>query len=60
MARFYQQGLGLRPDGDPLTVSIGIAERKADGVREWSRLVQVADERMYRAKKAGKNRYIAS
>lgn len=59
MARLYQQGLGSRPDGDPLTVSIGIAERKADGAEEWSRLVQIADERMYRAKKAGKNRYIS-
>ncbi|AWP24173.1 GGDEF domain-containing protein [Acidiferrobacter sp. SPIII_3] len=44
-----------RPDGTPLTFSIGVAEWRADGVTRWQALVALADERMYQAKTMGKN-----
>jgi len=56
--RLREHGLGRRPDGQPLTVSVGIAEYKADGVRSADELVELADRRMYRAKQAGRNRYV--
>jgi len=34
-ARLHAGGLGNRPDGRPLTVSIGIAERRADTAGHW-------------------------
>ena len=48
-----------RPDGTPLTFSIGITEWRADGVTRWQALVALADERMYQAKALGKNRIVA-
>ncbi|MCW8836005.1 MAG: GGDEF domain-containing protein, partial [Rhodospirillales bacterium] len=54
--RILGGSLGKRPDGSPLTVSIGIAEATADGMEDWVDLVKLADERMYDAKRAGKNR----
>lgn len=58
--RMRQMGLGTRPDGTPLTGSIGIAERIADGADEWHDLVEKADHRMYRAKQEGRNRYFCN
>jgi len=58
-ARLHAGGLGNRPDGSPLTVSIGIAERRADAAGHWRVLVEQADKRMYEAKRAGKNRCVA-
>lgn len=58
-ARLYTGGLGARPDGKPLTVSIGIAERRADVAGHWRVLLEQADQRMYQAKRAGKNRCVA-
>lgn len=57
--RLHVGGLGERPDGRPLTVSIGIAERRADVAGHWHALVEQADQRMYEAKRAGKNRCVA-
>jgi diguanylate cyclase (GGDEF)-like protein len=57
--RFAAQGVGLRPDGDPLTASIGVAERQADGIADMQALVELADQRMYSAKESGGNRYLA-
>ena len=54
--RLRETGLGIRPDGLPLTASIGIAERVVDQAQQWSDLVEKADRRMYAAKQAGKNR----
>ncbi|MDE2090019.1 MAG: GGDEF domain-containing protein, partial [Gammaproteobacteria bacterium] len=47
-----------RPDGKPLTYSIGIAEWSADGLTHWQPLVALADQRMYQAKAAGKARIV--
>jgi diguanylate cyclase (GGDEF)-like protein len=57
--RLSQTGLGNRPDGRPLTVSVGMAERIGDGVYDWPQLVELADQRMYVAKRAGKNRCVS-
>ena len=54
--RILQRGLGNRPDGKPLTASVGIAELHSDGCQQWQEVVAVADGRMYRAKEAGRNR----
>ncbi|MGE5547917.1 MAG: diguanylate cyclase [Solirubrobacterales bacterium] len=57
--RLREAGLGLRPDGAPITASIGIAERLADGSQQWTELVEKADHRMYMAKQSGKDRVIS-
>ena len=54
--RLAEVGLGRRPDNLPVTASIGIAERKSDGVDRLRSLTELADSRMYRAKQAGRNR----
>lgn len=56
--RLAQTGIGARPDYQPITASIGIAERKADGIDTLTALVECADARMYEAKRAGRNRYV--
>ncbi|HJU70992.1 MAG TPA: GGDEF domain-containing protein [Paucimonas sp.] len=56
LTRLQHLGFGLRPDGAPVTASIGITERKADQARDWKALVDMADRRMYRAKQDGRNR----
>lgn len=58
VARLRSAGLGIRPDGRPLTASIGVAERLADGTENWNELVERADHRMYAAKQSGKDRVI--
>lgn len=58
MDRIVQDWLAERPDGQPLTASIGLAERRADGVKSWEALVETADKRMYAAKQGGRARYV--
>ena len=58
LARLRTAGLGERPDGTPLTASIGLAERRDDGAIHWPQLVETADSRMYEAKQAGRNRLV--
>lgn len=53
--RIIQDGLGKRPDGRPLTVSMGLAERQTDDASDWPQLIALADERMYVAKTSGKD-----
>ena len=53
--RLRLQGFGLRPDGKPQTASFGIAESVSDSAATWGELVTLADQRMYRAKQAGKD-----
>jgi diguanylate cyclase (GGDEF)-like protein len=60
LTRLSKKGFGIRPDGSPITASIGIAERQMDRAEDWKRLVELADSRMYLAKKSGRNRIIAS
>ncbi len=58
LARLRDSGLGQRPDGMPLTASIGIANSHEDNVSHWETLIQRADQRMYAAKEQGRNRAI--
>ncbi|MBF0612614.1 MAG: GGDEF domain-containing protein [Magnetococcales bacterium] len=48
--------LGQRPDGAPITASVGMSEILTDNTSQLSQLIVLADQRMYRAKKSGKNR----
>jgi diguanylate cyclase (GGDEF)-like protein len=57
--RLRTKGLGVLPDGRPVTVSIGVAEYRADAAGDTRELVALADRRMYLAKEAGRNRYVA-
>ena len=56
--RLREQGLGSRPEGGRLTASFGVAERLADRATDWRQLVEIADQRMYQAKLAGKDRCV--
>ena len=56
MERLQASGLGERPDGTPLTASIGLAERFFDQIESSGTLLELADQRMYKAKAAGRNR----
>lgn len=55
MTRLRRSGFGLRPDRDLITASIGLSEFKADGCNDWRKLVEIADQRMYAAKRLGRN-----
>lgn len=52
--RIRQFGFGLRPDGAPMTASIGLSERVSDEKSSWQDLLGLADKRMYEAKTSGK------
>ncbi len=52
--RIIDGWLGTRPDGAPLTASMGLAERQTDGATDWSELIALSDKRMYVAKTSGK------
>lgn len=56
--RLRAHGLGSLPDGRVVTVSIGVAEYRADAAGDAGELVALADRRMYLAKQAGRNRYV--
>lgn len=56
--RLRQAGFGDRPDGKPMTASIGIAERRQDKAPDWPHLIELADQRMYGAKKGGRDRAV--
>lgn len=53
--RMLRRGLGMRPDGTPLTASIGLAERCRDFAESPTELIELADRRMYLAKASGRN-----
>ncbi len=59
MKRMRDLGFGVRPEGAPLTASIGVAERVADRAADWKALVDLADARMYEAKRRGRDRIVA-
>jgi diguanylate cyclase (GGDEF)-like protein len=56
--RLRASGLGQRPDGRPVTASIGVAERSEDKSSDCKKLVDIADHRMYLAKQAGKDKVV--
>lgn len=56
LERLRSQGFGQRPDGSPQTASIGLAERLHESATSVQQLVDCADQRMYEAKKQGRNR----
>jgi diguanylate cyclase (GGDEF)-like protein len=59
MARLRNIGFGLRPDQARITASIGIAERVADQTDDWKSLIEIADQRMYRAKQNGRDQVVS-
>ena len=59
LARLRRVGFGMRPDGMPVTASIGVAERGADACPAWQALVEQADRRMYQAKQDGRDRVVS-
>lgn len=58
LERLATHGLGDRPDGRAQTASIGFAESEVDASTDWPRLVELADQRMYQAKRSGRNAVI--
>lgn len=56
--RLMDAGLGGRPDGSPLTASIGVSELFTDDIKDWKALVELADQRMYQAKQSGRARSV--
>jgi diguanylate cyclase (GGDEF)-like protein len=56
--RLRSTGFSQRPDGTAVTASIGIAERMTDQSDSWRTLVETADNRMYAAKQAGRDRIV--
>lgn len=58
LERIAKAGLGLRPDGIPVTASIGVAERINDRASDPMALIALADKRMYAAKTFGRNCYV--
>jgi len=59
LQRLLSKGLGVRPDGVPVTASVGLAERQHDSADDWWRLVDLAELRMLKARAAGGNRTVA-
>lgn len=55
LGRLSRSGFGERPDGAPVTASIGLAERISDGMDDWKELMEKADQRMYFAKRNGRD-----
>ncbi len=56
--RIMTAGLGDRPDGAPVTASMGVAEIQRDGLKDWKSQVELADHRMYAAKTNGRARCV--
>lgn len=55
LQRLRSEGFGLRPDGTPITASIGVAESLTDQTSNWMSLITLADQRMYEAKHQGRD-----
>jgi len=55
LLRLRKNGFGLRPAGKPVTASIGVAELTGCKAENWQQLVELADSRMYAAKKNGRD-----
>ncbi|HEY3327393.1 MAG TPA: GGDEF domain-containing protein [Novimethylophilus sp.] len=57
--RVRKSGFGKRPDGTPVTASIGLAELSQQDTEHWRDLVELSDNRMYQAKESGRDRIVA-
>ena len=55
ITRLCRAGFGEKPDGVLQTASVGIAERLADAVDNDTKLIEIADKRLYEAKASGRN-----
>ncbi|MDD4615539.1 MAG: GGDEF domain-containing protein [Alphaproteobacteria bacterium] len=55
MQRIAETGFGKLPDGTPQTFSVGISERLNETINDANALIQIADQRLYEAKKAGRS-----
>jgi diguanylate cyclase (GGDEF)-like protein len=58
LGRILSSGLGSRPDGTPVTASIGVVERIQDDAEDWWQLIDLAESRVAAAQSAGGNRTI--
>lgn len=58
VSRIMHGGLGARPDGEPVTASIGVAEIRQDTPTDWKSMIELADHRMYEAKTGGRARSV--
>ncbi|MCW4227539.1 MAG: GGDEF domain-containing protein [Candidatus Thiodiazotropha taylori] len=56
--RIMTAGVGERPEGGPVTASIGVAEVQEDNVNDWKAQIELADHRMYTAKTSGRARSV--
>ncbi len=57
--RLGRAGFGVRPDGEPVTISIGVVGRQHEFARDLPQLIEIAERRMYAAKRRGKNRLVS-
>ena len=55
LRRLEKHGFGVLPDNRIQTASIGVAGMQEDKVNTALELIKLADERMYEAKKGGRN-----
>jgi diguanylate cyclase (GGDEF)-like protein len=60
ITRMCRAGFGKLPNGKMQTASVGIAERIADDAQDSLQLIELADQRLYQAKTAGRNCCIGS
>ncbi|OOV78191.1 GGDEF domain-containing protein, partial [Oceanospirillum linum] len=56
--RIMETGLAQLPDGTPVTASIGMAELVEDHAASWKELVELADQRLYKANQSGRAKCI--
>lgn len=56
--RLFKVSLATLPDGKTITASVGVAERRRDRAHDWMQLLKLADDRLYKAKQQGRNRYV--
>lgn len=55
ITRLCRTGFGKLPNGKTQTASVGIAERMTDEANNNAHLIELADQRLYQAKTAGRN-----